>query len=419
NYRISAELPGFKTRTYTGVELGTSQQVRLNFALEVGTVAQAVEVTVAADTLLATSSASVGSVLPERTVQELPTVGRDALNLVNILGGVQQATGGVGGEGQYAAARTSATFAGLYATAGMVNTTRDGVSVQENRYQLGMVSNTRINPDLVGELRVVVAPVDAESGGGVGQVQVLTRSGTNKFRGSAVWNVQNSALNPNTWDQNRLGIQRDWFNRQEATISYGGPIVKNKTFFFALFDAQRMKSRSEVTTPVLTAAARQGLFRFFPGVMNGNAESLVTFGANATAPVVDLAGNPVRPAAATGDLQSVNVFGYDPLRPGFDRSGFIQRFINDMPLPNDFRQGDGLNMAVHRWTRPGDSLVGGQLGTEDDTNRNQWNIKLDHNFNSRNKFAINYTRENLWNMTRMSDWPGGWDGELKRWPRLL
>jgi len=418
-YRVSAELPGFRTQSYTDVELGTSQQVRLNFTLEVGTVAQNVEVTVAADTLLATSSASVGSVLPQRTVHELPTVGRDALNLVNILGGVQQATGGVGGEGQYAAARTSATFAGLYATAGMVNTTRDGVSVQENRYQLGMVSNTRINPDLVGELRVVVAPVDAESGGGVGQVQVLTRSGTNQFRGSAVWNVQNSALNPNTWDQNRLGIRRDWFNRQEATVSYGGPIVKNKTFFFALFDAQRMKSRSEVTTPVLTATARQGIFRFFPGVVNGNAESIVTFGANPTAPVVDLAGNPVRPAAATGDLQSVSVFGYDPLRPGFDRSGFIQRFINDMPLPNDFRGGDGLNMAVHRWTRPGDSLVGGQLGTEDDTNRNQWNIKVDHNFNGRNKFTISYTRENLWNKTRMSDWPGGWDGKLKRWPRLL
>ena len=133
-YRLSAELSGFRTQSYTGVELGTSQQVRLNFKLEVGTVAQAVEVTVAADTLLTTSSASVGSVLAQRTVQELPTVGRDALNLVNILGGVQQATGGVGGEGQYAAARTSATFAGMYATAGMINTTRDGVSVQENRF---------------------------------------------------------------------------------------------------------------------------------------------------------------------------------------------------------------------------------------------------------------------------------------------
>lgn len=417
-YRVSGELPGFRTQNYSGVELGSSQQVRLNFRLEVGAVAQAVDVVID-DTQLAVSSASVSSVLGEQTVRELPTVGRDALNLVNLLAGVQQATGGVGGEGQYAAARTSATFAGLYATAGMVNTTRDGVSVQDNRYQLGIVSNTRINPDLVGELRVVVAPVDAESGGGVGQVQVLTRSGTNRFRGSAVWNVQNSGLNPNTWDQNRLGIEQDWFNRQQATISFGGPILPNRTFFFALFDAQRMKSRSEVTTPVLTSQARQGLFRFFPGVVNGNAESNVTFGANPTAPVVDLAGNPVRPAAATGGLQTVSVFDYDPLRTGFDRSGFIQRFLSDMPAANDFRGGDGLNMAVHRWTRTGDSLVGGQLGTEDDTNRNQWNIKIDHNFSSAHKLTANYTHENLWNKTRMSDWPGGWDGELKRWPRLF
>ena len=95
-YKVSAELPGFRTQTYGDVALGVSQQVRLNFMLQVGSVAQEVAVTVAADTLLATSSASVGSVLPQTTVHELPTVGRDALNLVNILGGVQQATGGVG-----------------------------------------------------------------------------------------------------------------------------------------------------------------------------------------------------------------------------------------------------------------------------------------------------------------------------------
>src|SRR5262249_3150715 len=193
-YRVSAELPGFQTQTYTAVELGASQQGRLNFTLQISSVAQSVEVIEEADTALATSSASVGSVLPQRTVADLPLVGRDALSLVRVLGGVQQATGGVGGEGQYAAARTSATFAGIYAVAGAVNTTRDGISVQDNRYQLGVQSSTSINPDLVGELRVVVAPVDAETGGGVGQVQVLTRSGTNQYRGTAVWNVQNSAL---------------------------------------------------------------------------------------------------------------------------------------------------------------------------------------------------------------------------------
>src|SRR5438477_4231611 len=71
-YKVTAELPGFQTQTYENVTLGISQQVRLNFALQVGSVAQAVEVTVAADTLIATSSSSVGNVLPEYKVRDLP-----------------------------------------------------------------------------------------------------------------------------------------------------------------------------------------------------------------------------------------------------------------------------------------------------------------------------------------------------------
>src|SRR5262249_49505437 len=152
--------------------------------------------------------------------------------------------------------------------------------VQNNRRTIGVNSNAAINQDLVEEVRVIVAPVDAETGAGVGQVQILTRSGTNQYKGTAMWNVQNSALNASPWSTNRLGIKPTWFNRNQWTVAYGGPIVKNRTFFFALLDGQRMNSRNIVETPVLTAAARQGLFRFFPGVVNGNAESQVTFGSN-------------------------------------------------------------------------------------------------------------------------------------------
>src|SRR2546422_131773 len=81
-YKVSAELPGFQTQTYSDVSLGVSQQVRLNFTLQVGSVAQAVEVTVAADTLLATSSSSVGTVLPESKVRDLPLGGRNVMDLV-------------------------------------------------------------------------------------------------------------------------------------------------------------------------------------------------------------------------------------------------------------------------------------------------------------------------------------------------
>src|SRR5438552_3170925 len=133
--------------------------------------------------------------------------------------------------------------------------------------------------------------------------------------------------NANTWNNNRLGIKPTWYNRQQLSVNYGGPIIKNKTFFFALFDGQRMYSRENVRASVLTQEARQGLFRYFPGVSNGNADAIVTAGASPTAPVVDRLGNPVKPAAATGDLQTVSIFGRDPNRTGFDKTGFVQRVI--------------------------------------------------------------------------------------------
>ncbi len=414
-YKVSAELPGFQTQTYTDVELGNAQQVRLNFKMQVSTVAQAVEVTVAADTLLSTTSASVGNVLPESRIQSLPVIGRDALELVNIQAGFRENQ-----DMSQSNMRATATIAGISVIS--ANTTRDGISVQDNRYNLGVFSATHLAPEMVGEMRVILAPVDAETGRGAGQVQILTRSGTNTYQGSAVLNIQNSALNANTWNNNRTGADKTWFNRPQLTVNYGGPIVKNKTFFFALFDGQRMYSRENVLATVLTKEARQGLFRYFPGVVNGAADSQIIGGATPQAPVVDALGNPIRPAAATGDLQSISIFNKDPLRPGFDKTGYVQRVISGMPLPNDFKDGgDGLNSAVYRWVRRGDSLIGGQQGLEDDVNRNQINFKVDHNFNARHKFSISYSNEHLNSTTSRENYPSttGWRGHTNRKPQVL
>src|SRR5437773_4068103 len=81
-YKVSAELSGFRTQTYNEVALGISQQVRLNFTLQVGSVAQSVEVTIAADTLIATSTSSVGTVLTEYRVRDLPLRGHTVMDLV-------------------------------------------------------------------------------------------------------------------------------------------------------------------------------------------------------------------------------------------------------------------------------------------------------------------------------------------------
>ena len=89
-YTVSAELPGFQTHSFTNVQLGNAQQIRLNFVMQLATVTQSVEVSVAVDTLLATSSSSVGTVLSESAVRDLPVIGRDALELVNIMAGFRE-----------------------------------------------------------------------------------------------------------------------------------------------------------------------------------------------------------------------------------------------------------------------------------------------------------------------------------------
>src|SRR5215471_14072105 len=300
-YKVTAELPGFLTQTYNDVTLGVAQQVRLNFALQVATQTQTVEVNVAADTLIATTSSSVGAVLPEYKLRDLPLASRNALDLVATTAGTQ------GG-----------SFAGAISVA--VNTVRDGVPVSDGRYDVGVSASTYVSPDLVDEVRVIVAPADAELGRGSGQVQMSTRSGTNQFRGSVFWQNRNSALSANSWFNNFRGVDKDYRNANQFGGRIGGPIVKNKTFFFFLWEGQRYITKQQFVGNVLTMEARQGIFRFFPGVQIAN-----YFSNN---PVVDQFGNPVTPQGVNttidgGRLQSVSVFGKDPNRPGFDSSGWV------------------------------------------------------------------------------------------------
>ena len=395
-YSLRAELPGFQTQQFTNVALGISQQVRLNFRLEVGSVSQQVEVSIAADTLLATSSASVGSVLPEYKVRDLPTVRGNVLDLISTSAGTVELDSGR--VGNFAGARVSA-----------VAVTRDGVNVQDGRYEFGAFSAVFQSPDMVEEVRVIVAPSDAEVGRGSGQVQLSTRSGTNQFHGSAYWTNSNSVLNANTWSRNFNNSPKDYFNRNEYGARLGGPIIRNKSFFFAFFTGQRVAIRETFLGNVLTEQARRGTFRYFPGADNNNA--------NSAAPTVDRNGNPVRPAAATGDLRSFNVFAADPLRTGISSHAWIQESLARMPLPNDFTGGDGLNTARIRFVRkiPGRDIGVGE-GVE--VNRDQYNLRLDHNFNQTHKLSIIATREKDWSFGQPvpRPWPTGFDGTTVKRP---
>ncbi len=459
-YVVSAELPGFQKRTYTNVQLGNGDKVRLNFTLQVATQAQSVEVTIAADTLLATSSSSVGEVLSQTRVQDLPTVSNNVLDLYRLMPGIRVNADGVSG-----------SFAGLSGF-GTVNMVRDGVDAAGgSRWGSNALSATYMSPDLIGEARLIVAPVDAELGRGNAQIQFLTRSGTNRFHGTAAWYVRNSALDANTWNNNRQvdpktnawkPTQPDWANNHQFTGSYSGPIVKNRTFFFTLWDSLLVNGRTTPNSLVLTPCARNGVFRYFDtgsGQItnmwnNGNANQATTLGTTPAIAVVDGTGNPVRPAANpdgtpfTGTLRYASIWGalanvpaapdcsdarvegrpWDPYRTRIDPTGFVAKVLGKMPLPNNYEAtgSDGLNTAGYRWTRNEKGGTESIFGTNNSgiaalngLARKQINTKIDHTFDTRNKLGVSYTYERSSGNANYESWPGGFRGSVFRHPQTL
>src|SRR5262245_48308149 len=254
----------------------------------------------------------------------------------------------------------------------------------------------------------------------------------------------------------------------QFTASYGGPIVKNKTFFFALWDSTLINGRNTTNPVVLTPCARKGIFRYFDNWNNGNnLQALQATGTTPTIAVVDGLGNPITPAnnpnvapfngsSFTGSLHYVSVFGtvlnptsvnsdcsnvqvgpaqiggvttangaWDTFRTGIDSTGFVTKLLGKMPLPNNYEVGDGLNTAGHRWTRDESSgsegifAVGPGTSVLTGAGRKQINTKIDHNFNTRHKVAVSYTYENTAGNANFEPWPGGFRGKFFRHPQTL
>lgn len=458
-YTISASLPGFQTKNLTDINLTQNVSYRYNFQLAVSSVSTQVEVSISADNVLATSGASVGEVLNRQKVQDLPIVGNNVLDLITVMAGVENVVPTNPPSAANAFGRENTTFAGVRADNVMI--VRDGINMNDNRSPNGIYSIQTINPDLVGEIRLILAPVDVELGRGNGSIQYTTRSGTNKFSGSAVWSFRNTALDPNSWSNNRnqtvptfasdevralatqgranLALEPNWTNTQQGTVSFGGPIIRNKTFFFGLFDLNTNHLRSLDNFLVFTPCARLGIFRYYNGWNSTNA---IGTESNVGVPVrraVDLNGNPIAPTAAPPGtvgaydptLQQRSVFGplastpstndcsdapvnrttllpngvtttgapgtssggWDIYRRQMDTSGYIARQLALTPLPNNYEIGDGLNTAGYRLLRRSrgiDNLFGSGEATG---TRKQFNVKIDHNFSSNHKANVNWSYE--------------------------
>jgi len=480
-YKLTGDLTGFRQAVQNAFPVGTTAQIRIDLVMQVGAApGEVVSVVTSNENSIQESAASVGNVLTEQRVRDLPIVGNNVLDLLSVLPGFRAGNTAIGGAG-------GGTVGGMGLDS--VNATINGLSTNSSRDSAGFwgyqtFTTTVVNPDLVGEIRLILAPVDAELGRGNAQVQIQTRSGTNKYTGSAVWNVQNTALNANSWLNNHTSTLQngvpisnstkpDWRNIQEASISVGGPIKKNKTFFFVLYDQQFNNSRTLITNTVWTDTARQGIFRYFEGWNPGNAAAPLptsfTNSTTATYPVVDFLGNPVAPAfnpngsPYTGNLRCFSVFGnikadgspftsadcqggiavlpnngiaWDPQRPNSDTTGYVQRILSLMPKANHFgllatangvstQVGDGLNTAAQRWLRPAhgststNASIGVVQGPADYNNRKQINLKNDHNINNNPRVNVQWTYEAADSVGTPSAWEGGPNAPFRRRPEVF
>jgi len=256
NYRVELEKAGFKRLTREPVVVEVQGAVRLDLRLEVGDVTQLVEVT-AQTPLIQPETTSLGQIVDSRKVQEMPLNGRNVLNLVSLVPGVvpqgqsmQNPTGtNIFAWGNYqiggGAANQSATFI-------------DGASVNVSYVNLTSLVPTQ---DAIQEFRVQTNNLSAEFGRFTGGVINLTsKSGTNLYHGSAYEFLRNKVLNANTFFNNRSHIGRPAFTQNQFGGNVGGPVFKEKLFFFSSYEGFRQRQGQSFLFSVPTEAMRNGDF---------------------------------------------------------------------------------------------------------------------------------------------------------------
>ncbi|MBM3785669.1 MAG: hypothetical protein FJW30_14990 [Acidobacteria bacterium] len=329
-YTVTVEASGFKRFSAKGNRVTIGQPLTLNASLQLGTVTEVVEVSGAAELVQTSTSGNHGQVLESKTIMDLPIVGtrgRNPLQLLEIQPGVNSGANTGGGVHIHGARDRSFNF------------TLDGIDINETSAGGSNFTPIRANPDMLGEFRVLTGNFTADSGRNSGaQVAMVTKSGTNELHGSGFWMYRTPRFNANEWQNNLNGVVKPQFVQHIFGGSLGGPIVKNKTFFFANGQGLKALNTAIVTRTVYTESMRRGIFRYTPGQR--------ALPAGVAGSSVDFSGNPTN----AGVLRQYNVFTSDPGRFGQDRS--IAALVAQTPLPNRFDFGDGLNTAGYVFTAP-------------------------------------------------------------------
>src|SRR5579884_1488456 len=251
SYTVEISASGFKKYVRSGVVLELQQQARLDASLEIGQLSEAVTVTADASALETTIS-TVGDVVNNRAILNLPLNTRNIYSLIYLTPGV---AGGIGND--YNSLSYSVNGARGTSMETMVDGATGGFPTVNGYFGIGVFPSV----DAIGEFKMMDSNYSAEFGRSLGNVvNVIYKSGTNSFHGSAYEFLRNSALDANSFFSNARGVALPSFKRHQFGGVMDGPVIKDKTFFLFSLEDLRQNAFQSVTTTVPTLLQRQGDF---------------------------------------------------------------------------------------------------------------------------------------------------------------
>ena len=349
-YKIRAEAPNLTPQEHKSLNLAVSQRATLNFKLVTSTVLETVTVSDQAP-LLDTGDASLGTDVTNEYVRDIPLSNRSMFGLVFLSGGVTE-TAGQGTQDSYPAGTNFVSNGQRNATAEI---RVDGALTSAPEQGEGATTNTYYQPsvEIVQEFKVENNSFSSEYGNNGGTVvNIVLKEGGNRLHGSGWWFGQRSALDANEFFRNGNGIPKPDHARDQYGFSLGGPIQKDKTFFFVDFEALRQNDPLNIDALVPTALERTGDFRNPDGLKPVFNPFNVTDGVRA-------------------DFTTPNVIDAGLI----DTIG--QKLINLYPLPTDPNAPFGQN-NFHK------AILNKTTGR-------QFDIKIDHHFSDRNRLSGRYS----------------------------
>jgi hypothetical protein len=371
-YTIAVTAPGFGTLTQAA-ELLVNQPTTVNFKMSVTAAATTVQVDTAAP-VLNTSDSTIGTPFDNLQIQTLPFEGNNVLDLLSLQAGVLF----LGDQSTTQVDTDSRSGAVNGARSDQSNVTLDGVDDNTQTLGLPFQGALRSTRDSVEEFRVVTSNSNADSGRSSGaQISLVTRSGTNKLHGSAYEYYRPTNTVANNWLNKQAQYESGLPNRPPKLLrntfgaSLGGPFKRDRFFFFAAFEGQKLAESATVTNEVPTAS-----------FLAGNLTYVNASGATTTLTRSDL--------AAIDPHCSGN--GTCPLGAGANPA--VLKYLSQYPAANGTSQGDGYNLASYTFPSPSPASLITNI------------VRLDYNISDRQQVWV---RGNLQqdNILATQQFPGG------------